>query len=85
MAKKKKDGKDEEKVSESEAKKPSEETEGGGKGVANENDTAGNEGKSKGKVKPVYKDEDKQSMYDELRADGKTDHQARQIVTIKSK
>lgn len=39
--------------------------------------------KVKSENKPIYDDSDKQSMYDELRADGKTNTQARQIVSLK--
>jgi len=95
MAKKKKDGKDEEKsseaggeASETEAKKSGEEGEGENKLADDEGKKDSEKGKTKAgeaKIKPIYKDSDKQSMYDELRADGKTDNQARQIVTLKSR
>lgn len=38
-----------------------------------------------GKIKPLYDDKEKQSEYDRLRLDGKTDHQARKIVSLKHK
>lgn len=70
MAKKKKE-KGSEETPESEAEKPEE-----NKSVA--------PGQLRdGKIKPLYKDKEKQSMYDRLRLDGKTDTQARQIVSLK--
>jgi len=41
--------------------------------------------KVKSENKSAYDDSDKESMYYELRADGKTDTQARQIVALKSR
>ena len=50
------------------------------KPVETENDATG-----KSKDKPIYKNKKKQSMYDDLREDGKTDPQARKIVSLKHK
>ncbi len=73
MAKKKK-GADGETTPEPESDKPEEKTKAG----ETKNDAEG-----KSKDKPIYGDKDMQTDYDELVADGKTDHQARQIVSLK--
>lgn len=72
----KKKKKDTEKAPESEVEKSEEEKEA----PKAENDATG-----KSKDKSIYGDSDNQTMYDELRADGKTDTQVRQIVMLKSR
>ena len=42
-------------------------------------------GEKSSKDKAIYTDKEKQSEYDKLRKEGKTDHQARKIVSLKHK
>ena len=75
-------------ASETEAKKPDETGEAENKLDDGEGEKKSEEGEGetgKTKVKPIYKNKKMQSMYDKLRADGKTDTQARQIVMLKSR